>query len=290
MKRTSKRTRLAVSVIATILFTTSFSYADSLLNSTTPGSAGMGGAYGAVATDNGAILLNPAGISAKARYGADILYLYNNPNTENRLDFTIVDSVTSSLGAGFGYYMDSYKLSSLKIQRNTYALALSLGDPGIFSAGVTGRMDQFTQGLSGDSGTLGYGIILSPDLPFLNISLAGLNLTKIKGHPEQLPPRLVDAGISILLHSVLTLAFDAIKNLDIKTGKNIDYHTGGEVVFINQIAVRGGYAWLETTNTKNYSAGVAWYGPRFTLAYTFVGDVGNDRNNNQLISFTMYPF
>jgi hypothetical protein len=273
-----------------IMFTVSLSFADSLLVSTTPASTGMGGAYGAVAADNAAILLNPAGISAKSRYGADIGYLYNNPNTENRLDISVVDSVTAAVGAGFGYYMDTYHISSLKIQRNTSALALSMGEPGAFSAGITGRMDQFTKGISGNSGTLGYGIIFSPYLPFLNISLAGLNLTKIQGHPEQLPPRLVDAGISLLLHDVLTLAFDGVRNLDIKTGKNIDYHAGGEIIFVNQIALRGGYAWNETIDSKGYSAGVAWVAPRFTLSYTFAGDVGNNKDNTQLISFTLYPF
>ncbi|MCL4558790.1 MAG: hypothetical protein M1491_09260 [Deltaproteobacteria bacterium] len=266
------------------------SFADSLLVSTTPASAGMGGAYGAVAADNGAILLNPAGMSAAPRYGAETAYLYNNPYSENRIDVSVVDSVTAAVGVGVGFYTDTYHLSSLKVERDTYALALSMGEPGIFSAGITGRMDQFTKGISGSSGTLGYGVLFSPDLPFLNISLAALNVTKVKGSPEQLPPRLIDVGISMFLQGMLTLAFDAIRDLDIKTAKNVDFHLGGEVVVIHQVALRGGYAWRETTGGNDYSAGLAWKAPRFTLSYTFVGGLGNQYGNTQLVSFTVYPF
>lgn len=270
------------------------SFADSTLLFTTPASAGMGGAFGAVADDNSAIILNPAGISVNKRYGTDIGYLYGNSGTEHRLDLSVVDSITSPLGVGIAYYRDSYNQllnkSLQKIQRTTYAFAMSMGKPGVLSFGITGRRDHFTQGISGESETLGYGIIFSPGLPFLNLSIAGLNLTRIKGSPEQLPPRLIDAGISLLLHGILTVAFDAVKNLDIKTGKNIDYHAGGQVLLVHQIAVRAGYAWQETMHDKSYAAGIAWYAPRFKLAYTYTGDVGNQEVNRQLISFTLYPF
>lgn len=265
-------------------------YSDSLLLATTPASAGMGGAFGSIANDNGAIIINPAGISATKRYGVEIGYLNTNPYTGSRVDLSVVDSVTSPVGAGFAYYRDSYNESALSIRRNIYALALSMGEPGIFSAGITGRLDQFTQGLGGQSETLGYGIIFSPGVPFINVSVAGLNLTRIKGTGEQLAPRLIDTGISMLLHGVFTIAFDAVKNLDVDTTHNIDYHAGGEIVVINQIAFRGGYAWEQAENTKTYSAGIAWKAPRFTLAYSFVGNVENQKENTQLVSFTLYPF
>lgn len=257
---------------------------------TTPGSAGMGGAFGSIANDNGAIIINPAGISSTKRYGAGIGYLNTNPYTGSRLDLSVVDSVTSPVGAGFGYYRESYNKSSLKIQQNIYALALSIGEPGIFSAGITGRLDQYTSGLSGQAETIGYGIIFSPGVSFLNLSIAGLNLTRVRGTREQLPPRIVDTGISMLLHDILTISFDTVKNLDVDADKSIDYHAGGEIVIVHQVAFRGGYAWETAEGTKTYSAGIAWQAPRFTLAYTFVGDVEQQKNNTQLVSFTVYPF
>ncbi|MGB9735443.1 MAG: hypothetical protein ACP5JP_04390 [bacterium] len=282
--------RLIFSSALLIIIFSHFCYADSLLLTTTPGSAGMGGAFGSLANDNGAIIINPAGISATKRYGAEVGYLNTNPYTGSRLDLSVVDSVTSPVGAGFGYYRESYNESSLKIQKNVYALALSMGEPGIFSAGITGRLDQFTHGLSGQAETLGYGIIFSPGVPFLNISLAGLNLTRIKGNREQLSPRVIDTGISMLLHGIFTIAFDAVKNLDVDADKSMDYHAGGEIVIAHQVAFRGGYAWETAENTKTYSAGIAWDAPRFTLAYTFVGDVEHQKDNTQLVSFTLYPF
>ncbi len=278
----------AVSILL-ICFIPNYSIADSLFLYSTPASAGMGGAFGSIANDNSAIIINPAGISAKQRYGAEVGYLNTNPYG-SRIESSVVDSVTSQLGAGFGYYRDNYKESSMSINRNTYALALSMGKPGILSAGITGRFDQFTRGLSGQSESLGYGLIFSPGLSFLNLSIAGLNLTRIKGTREQLPPRLIDAGISMLLHGVLTIAFDAVKNLDVDADRSMDYHAGGEIVVVTQIAFRGGYAWENAENTKTYSAGIAWEEPRFTLAYTYVGDVQNRQNNTQLVSFTIYPF
>ncbi len=287
----SKRSLYIATLIAIVTAVASPSRADSLLDATTPASAAMGGAYGAVAADNGAILLNPAGMSATRRYGAGAAYLFNNPYSESRIDLSVIDSVTSSLGVGFGYYRDKYHLSSLSVHRDTYALALSMGEPGLFSAGVTGRLDQFSQGLSGSSGTLGYGILFSPDLPFLNISLAALNLTRVKGNRGQLPPRLIDAGISLLLQGTVTVAFDAVKDLDITTNKNIDYHLGGEVMIINQIALRAGYVWHVATKINDVSAGIAWKVQRFSLSYAFIGGSGNGPyGNTQLISFTVYPF
>ncbi len=270
--------------------TASLSIADSTLLYATPAAAGMGGAFGSIADDNSAIIINPAGMSAKKRYGAHIGYLYTNPDTESRVDFSAVDSHTSQVGVGVAYIRDYYRTPSFGVQRNTYVTAISMGTPGIFSAGINGRMDQFTQGLSGESQTLGYGIIFSPGLSFLNLSIAGLNLTRIKGTREQLPPRLIDAGISLQLQDVLTISFDGVKNLEISTGKNIDYHAGGEIVLVKQIVLRGGYAWMDTQNDKTYSAGIAWDAPRFTIAYTFVGDVIHKQNNVQLVSFTLYPF
>ena len=250
----------------------------------------MGGAFGSLANDNAAIIVNPAGISATKRYGAEVGYLYTNPYSGSRLDFSTVDSTTSQVGAGFGYYRDTYKVSSQTVQRNTYALALSMGEPGLLSAGVTGRMDLFSQGLSGQSESLGYGLIFSPGVSFLNLSIAGLNLTRIRGTRQQLSPRLIDTGISMFLHGILTIAFDAVKNLDVNTTNNIDYHAGGELVIVNQIAFRGGYAWENAENTKTFSGGIAWKAPRFTIAYSYVGDVHNQKDNTQLVSFTLYPF
>jgi hypothetical protein len=281
---------ITISTLALLCSLSNYVYADSLLLTTTPASAGMGGAFGSIADDNGAIIINPAGISATKRYGAEVGYLNTNPYTGSRIDLSVVDSVTSPAGAGFGYYRDSYKESSLTIEKNVYALALSMGEPGVFSAGITGRLDQFTRGLRGQSETLGYGIIFSPGVSFLNISVAGLNLTRIRGTREQLAPRLVDTGISMLLHGIFTIAFDAVKNLDVDTTHNVDYHAGGEIVIVNQVAFRGGYAWEQAENTKTYSAGIAWKAPRFTLAYSFVGNVENQKENTQLVSFTLYPF
>ncbi len=274
-----------------ICVTSSFSFADSLYLYATPASAGMGGAFGSIANDNAAIIMNPAGISATKRYGAETGYLYTSPYSGSRLDFSAVDSTTSEVGAGFGYYRDTYQLPSEEyVQRNTYAFALSAGEPGIVSFGMTGRMDLFTRGLSGQAESLGYGLIFSPGVSFLNISIAGLNLTRIRGTREQLPPRLIDAGISMLLHGVFTMAFDAVKNLEVDSKYSVDYHAGGELVIVNQIAFRGGYAWEQAENTKTYSGGIAWKAPRFTLAYTYVGNVENQKDSTQLVSFTLYPF
>lgn len=285
-----RRILLPALLIALFLSAASISSADSTILYTTPQSAAMGGAFGSIATDNSAIILNPAGMSAQKRYGAHVGYLYTNPDTESRVDFSAVDSYTSQLGVGAEYIKDYYKISSLSVERDTYVTALSMGEPGVFSAGITGRWDQFAHGISGNAESLGYGIIFSPDLPFLNLSVAGLNLTRIKGSREELPPRLIDAGISMFLQGILTISFDAVKNLEISTGKNMDYHAGGEIVLVKQIALRGGYAWMSTVNDKTYSAGFAWDAPRFTLSYTFVGDVMHQSNNVQLVAFTLYPF
>ncbi len=273
-----------------ILFATCSSYADSLYLYATPASAGMGGAFGSIANDNAAIIVNPAGISATKRYGTETGYLFTNPYSGSRLDFSAVDSTTSEVGAGFGYYHDIYKLASDYVQRNTYAMALSAGEPGVLSVGVTGRMDLLSGALSGQAESLGYGLIFSPGVSFLNLSIAGLNLTRIRGTRDQLPPRLIDTGISMILHGVLTIAFDAVKNLEVASKNSIDYHAGGELVFVQQIALRGGYAWETAENTKTFSGGIAWKAPRFTLAYTYVGDVMNQSNSTQLVSFTLYPF
>ncbi len=270
--------------------TSTYAAADSLLLYTTPASSGLGGAFGAVADDNSAIILNPAGMSNKPTYGASTGYLYDSLSNEQRLDLCVTDSITSPVAVGFGYYRYSYQQGSLGIDKNVYALALSMGKPGIFSGGITGRLDQYTGGLSGNAGTLGYGLIFSPGLPYLNISIAGLNLTKIQGTPQQLPPRLIDAGISLLSNGMLTLAFDAVKNLDVNGPVTMDYHAGGEIDVLQSLALRGGYAWDDVENMKTFSAGIGWYGPRFTIAYTFVGNVRNLNNNTQTASFILYPF
>ena len=265
-------------------------YSDSLILFPSPKAAAMGDAFGAVANDDSAIIINPAGMNMKTRYGANADYLYNMKQPEHRLDFSILDSVTSPVGVGIGYYMDSYRLSSVDIHRNTYMAALGMGEPGIVSFGMNYRQDIFTSGIKGSSYTLGYGIIFSPDLPFLQLSIAGLNLTRINGTSQFLPPRLIDGGISFLLNGIFTLSFDAVKDLDIRTKNNMDYHAGGEVLIENQIAIRGGYIWQNTANSKNYSLGIGWDIPRFSLDYSFIGDVGSAKNNTQIFGLTIYPF
>jgi len=222
----------------------------------------MGGSYRAVADDYGAVLLNPAGITQFPRYSIVAAYNYTSPSGADLLASSIVDSKTSSLGAGIIYIYRNE--NSMRKSEQELAFAVAQEYMKSFHIGFTThylwREDQ-EDGWRVDAATL-----ISP-IPYISVGVIGKNLVRVEDDQRE-----IDFGFASRIH-MLTVAFDIIWVPEDEESP-LGYHLGGEIIVRGEIGLRGGYA-FKRAGQDWYGLGLSWYVPRGSLSYAFRRGVGS---------------
>jgi len=247
---------------------------------------GMGSAGHALADDNSALDYNPAAMSRQPRYGMEAMYQWLQ-DSQYSFRVSILDSKTSLVGTGISYVRDQLDIGGGEMEkRDNYNVALSVPATSYAAFGVLLRFLEFQDKYLS---TLGYGIIIRPVSDYLTIGATFHDATPISGRNPGLMKRLA-VGISSRLGDTVTVVADTEKEEGQKARDETDYSVGGEISFMQQFKLRGGYMWRNIEGNNYYTLGAGWTLPRLSLDYGFRQNVREAEGQVHCVSLTIYPF
>lgn len=264
-------------------------------------SLGMGGALRASAFATSALYMNPAGIAMSQSYHIESSYLFDDKYNEHMVGASVVDSVTSRLGMGLGYFFKfvgrGKQSSELQLHNLFLGLAyaiipqLSLGTSLHYKRAEidTPRPDELEPdavlnpyGRDLNHFSLDAGLTLRLFKNHVGIAVVGYNLTHIKS-----PLAPIMLGMSIYGQvSFFQLSFDVL--LDFWSGRKLldsdakvwpRYMVGAEAFLADHWPLRAGYAWSDLTGSHTIHAGAGYVGKKGALEAGFSYEVneGFDR-------------
>lgn len=246
----------------------------------------MGGAGHGLADDNSAIDYNPAGMSRAPRYGIEFLYHWT-PDVLSTFRGSVIDSLTSSVGTGLSYVREEIKGDETqRDMRNNFSFALSGSATRYVALGVELRALEFKEKYLS---TLGYGILIRPVSEYLSLGATFHDATLLGGENPGLR-RTISYGFALRLADMVTIVGDMGQEVGDDASGEKEYSAGAEVSIVQQLKVRGGYAW-DNIAGKNYTTlGVGWAIPRLALEYGFRQDVRETKTQIHSVSLSIYPF
>lgn len=239
--------------------------------------AGMGEAYSAVASDATAAYWNPAGLVASD--GSNIVLMHNRWLLDIRSEFGAVQ-----VKKHFALHVYSYHIGDIPVRtipseeplEETSAQYLSIGASYAHSfqrqldAGITVKYlfeKIFVYSASGYAFDLGVRYkLLQP-----NIIVAGTlqnlgKMGKLDNESTRLPVVTRIGGMYHIPKEVgpmhFMVALDIVKPVE----ENLRLHLGSEILFWNQVALRGGY--VDGYENRNVSFGVGVYKSAFQFDYS----------------------
>jgi hypothetical protein len=223
-------------------------------------SLGMGGALRASAFATSALYMNPAGIAMSQSYHVESSYLFDDKYHEHMVGASVVDSVTSRLGMGLGYFFkfvgEGKQSSELQLHNLFLGLAyalipqLSLGMSMHYKRAEidTPRPDE----LEPDAVLDPYG----RDLNHFSLD-AGLTLRLFKNH----------VGIAVVGYNLGRKLLGS----DEKVWPR--YMVGAEAFLGDHWPLRAGYAWSDLTGSHTIHAGAGYVGKKGALEAGFSYEV-----------------
>ncbi len=223
---------------------------------------GMADALSAAAVGSAAVHLNPSGMTLVRGYVVEGAYGYRGTDGVSSSDASIVDTMTSRIGAGvfFNYLTASPKAGTFlpgtlpsdgKVDRSGYQLGLALALPlaEFLHLGATGKYATYeskTTGLPaldvGSGFTMDAGATLRLG-SLVNLAVAGTNLIDLKTRET---PVGLGFGAALFALEVLVLDFDVrfdFSSFQDAAGRDQvvpKYAFGGEL-FLQSFALRAGY-------------------------------------------------
>ena len=250
-------------------------------------SLGMGGALRASAFATSALYMNPAGIAMSQSYHIESSYLFDDKYDMHMVGASVVDSVTSRLGMGLGYFFkfvgEGKQKSELQLHNLFLGLAyaiipqLSLGISAHYKRAEihTPRPDELEPdaaldpyGRNLNHFSLDAGLTLRLARNHLGIAVVGYNLTHIKS-----PLAPIMLGLSVYGQvSIFQVSFDVL--LDFWSGRKLlgsdekvwpRYMVGAEAFLGDHWPVRVGYAWSELTGSHSIHTGAGYVGQKVAL-------------------------
>ncbi len=264
-------------------------------------SLGMGGALRASAFATSALYMNPAGIAMSQSYHIESSYLFDDKYHTHMVGASVVDSVTSRLGMGLGYFFkfvgNGKQHSELQLHNLFLGLAyaiipqLSLGVSLHYKRAEvhTPRPDELEPdavlspyGRDLNHFSLDAGLTLRLIQNHLGIAVVGYNLTHIKS-----PLAPIMMGLSIYGQvAFFQVSFDVL--LDFWSGRKLldshdkvwpRYMVGAEAFLGDHWPLRAGYAWSNLTGSHTIHAGAGYVGKKASLEAGFSYEVNEGFDN-----------
>ncbi|MCB0308864.1 MAG: hypothetical protein KDD48_05785 [Bdellovibrionales bacterium] len=233
----------------------------------------FGGAYRAIADNNTAILLNPAGLGffdEKVSLAAD--YTRVGRTASNAISISAVDArALPGIPFALSYDRDQPTLSGtaqINLNQISAASAMRLGS--MMSAGLTFK-GYFTSTnsplVSGPDGVdLDLGFMLRP-ASFLSFALTAQNVFN-GGHFEEFP-LVIGFGSALFLDPHAKLSIDITRDFQTPANGKVNSHFGGELRMAEGIFLRGGFGIDQVRQNNFYAIGIALAGPKINLHFTF---------------------
>ena len=278
-------------------------------------SIGMGGAMRGIADGTDGLYVNPAGLVAKRHYIIDAHYSWTHEANAHRPAASIIDSVTTVVGAGLSYnYEHRFNSADLDVHRLYFGLAYNIG--GIFAVGiamkyqVAGRNvlrydSLFTPvdpenvdaprkpldnalsvpalGFTGFTGDLG---VLFTPIQYFSLAVVGYNLIPNPLIPEFVPIAL---GFAAAGHVAgLEVGVDALIDFSTRAKPSSRWHFGAEYTIANMIPVRAGFLVDKVGNDLFWSLGIGFRHPSFGIDLGYRQAVERPDNRTLALSVQYY--
>lgn len=273
----------------------------------------MGGSGAALADDNNAIQLNPAGIAFQNNYTIDLNYQrterlrkyawwkqkqweeeevdgnepkLNEPERVERFDIwhlSVVDAFTSPyLKAGISFTADGFPGATFEDNRDyRFGLALAWTVAKLVGMGFGGTYIKFE---TSDLMTATAGLMVRP-WDFISIGVAVRDFVRTDTKYHDWVTSSVAGGVALtFLRRRLSIAgdvdYDYERKFELKeqNERRDSYHAGIEGFVITNLGLRGGYRYEAVSNRHFYSAGIGYVTETGALGYTFEGDVNEPKN------------
>lgn len=236
---------------------------------------GLAGAFRALAFDNSAIDLNPAGMALYPRIAFDLGYRMATDPKGSRYQLSIIDSLTSNLAAGMAYSLESAQLPEsgkiTRAQRFLMGFALPVVPKTTF-AGFTVRY--LRMDYPGDVAvpdlravTADFGVLIRPT----RMLAVGMSINNIVDADRVELPMNAGGGIGLIVPyegaPFLMLAADVTVDMGSTDKTQWGWATGGQASVGGGAWLRGGYAKSAATGQEHTAAGFTIAGERWGLDY-----------------------
>ena len=258
-------------------------------------SMGMGGALRSNAYSTSALMLNPGGLAMARLYHMEAAYLYDHSYGSHLVGAGAVDSITSKLAVGLGYWYRRVQKSEYKMQVHDVRLALAMPLWNMLGIGITAKylnssndmkLEDEVQsppfGRELNSFSLDAGIQARLG-KYFGLGIVGYNLTNIDTAVAPLALALSVYGTI----SQFVAIFDA--NLDWSTHGRlaVKYMVGAEYFAIGHIPIRLGYAYNDGFKNHAVHGGLGYISKSAAIEIAVAGDVNKGTNGKKDIRFIL---
>jgi|GEM_PF-895994 len=256
-------------------------------------SIGMGGALRSSAYSTSAVLLNPGGISMAKLYHIDALYMYEHPFESHLVGASVVDSITSMVGVGIGYFYRKIRRSDVEMQVHDARLGISIPIANILGIGITGKyiysdnemkIDEDIQkppyGRELNNFSLDAGLQLKLG-KYLGLGVVGYNLTNIDTPvaPLSLGVSASGAFSSFLISADALLDWSSYGRLAVKVMGGMEYFLAGH------FPLRIGYSYNDGRKAHSVSGGIGFISKTASIEAGISGDVNEPIGEEKDIRF-----
>ncbi len=231
----------------------------------------LGGAYRALANDNSAILLNPAGIGQNRSLTIAADWLTSSRFDIDTYSGSIIDATdTERFATGFSFDHVNQDIfgNGVKYTQFTLAVAGNL-TPGL-SAGISGKYYQSSiespvltgpDGFTMDAGLLYF---ITP-----KISAAATIHNIFEGDGDPNIPLLVSGGIAVRPDERSALVMDVVQDFSTTATETTNLHFGGLYSITPDFTIRSGFGWDRIRDNSFFGAGFLITAQRAWLGLTY---------------------
>jgi hypothetical protein len=231
---------------------------------------GFGGAFRALADNNAAIVLNPAGIAQrKGLMAAAGDYAHHGMGGATLISASIADfKALEFLAVALEYDYTQFS-PGVGVQSHvvTAAAAAPVGDILFVGLGVKGYYAEVdSPAFTNPSGAdLDLGLLVKP-VPVLSLGISAVNL--IRGYDNANFPMQLGFGAGLTLAPHARLAIDMTRDFA-TPGSSFNAYFGVEAKAAEGTFLRGGFGLDQVRDNNFYSVGAALAGPNLVLNFTF---------------------
>jgi hypothetical protein len=221
---------------------------------------GMGGAFRALAFDNSAVDMNPAGLAQVKKVEFTPGYWRATKGSEYAMQVSLTDSLTNASGTGFSYEYRKLRPgpngeSGVESQRYTLAASYPVV-PQIAYIGMSTKyfkVDYTDPAKHNKSGyTTDIGMLYRP---FQYVAFGAVFVNFINGNQAE-APRSVTGGVAITPAEWFTATGDVFSDLATTNQEKTGWALGAQLAPVQYIAFRGGLYKEALTGNQFWTAGL----------------------------------
>ncbi len=255
--------------------------------------AAMGGAFRAIAFDNSAIDLNPAGMAQVARFEFDGGYYRAQAAGAYAIGTSLTDSLTNRAATGFAFEHRKVNRSGtaldLSSQRYVTAVAFPVVPERVFF-GLNAKYFRVAYGKGGPRDGKGWtsdvGLLYRP-LPILAI---GATLDNLVNGNQPEAPRTATGGAVFLPFKWLMVSGDLFHDMASAEEETTGWAAGAQLNPSQTLALRGGVHEDAPTGTRLWTAGIGISSESGSIDYSAEIPDGETSPKTHFVSISLVAF